>query len=243
MEKLWFIQIHRKILDWEWYDDINTKVLFLHILLKTNYKSKNWRWIEILEWEFITWREQLSKETWLSEQQIRTSLNKLKSTNEITIKTTNKYSIIKLINYNKYQNITNNITNNQPTDNQQVTTTNKDNNINKDNNTLDIYNCYRSKFSKKMNNKKLAIDRISKLLKIYTKDEIIKAIENYYKDKRQSISKWEWNFIKSADTFFWYEKWTKVEFINKYITEINKSSKLQDNWEISAWDYDYDFNI
>jgi len=40
-----------------------------------------------------------------------------------------------------------------------------------------------------MNNKKLAIDRISKLLKIYTKDEIIKAIENYYKDKRQSISK------------------------------------------------------
>ena len=29
-----YVKISRKILDWEWYTDINTKVLFLHILLK-----------------------------------------------------------------------------------------------------------------------------------------------------------------------------------------------------------------
>ncbi len=27
-----FIKLHRKIIDWEWYDDINTKTLFIHIL-------------------------------------------------------------------------------------------------------------------------------------------------------------------------------------------------------------------
>ena len=127
----WFIQLHRKLLEWEWYDDINTKVLFIHLLLKANYKEKNWRWIDIWPGEVLTWRITLSDETWLTQQQIRTSLNKLKSTSEITIKPTNKFSIIKLNNYNEYQQVnqqtTKQVTNKQPTNNQQVTTTNKDN--------------------------------------------------------------------------------------------------------------------
>lgn len=132
----WFIQLHRKLLQWEWYDDINTKVLFIHLLLKANYKPKNWRGIDIWTGEVLTWRITLSDETGLTQQQIRTCLNKLKSTNEITIKTTNKYSLIKLTNYNEYQQInqqtTQQVTNNQPTSNQQVTTTNKDNKDNKE---------------------------------------------------------------------------------------------------------------
>lgn len=132
----WFIQLHRKLLQWEWYDDINTKVLFIHLLLKANYKPKNWRGIDIWTGEVLTWRITLSDETGLTQQQIRTCLNKLKSTNEITIKTTNKYSLIKLTNYNEYQQInqqtTQQVTNKQPTSNQQVTTTNKDNKDNKE---------------------------------------------------------------------------------------------------------------
>ena len=120
----WYIKIHRKILEWEWYDDINTKILFLHILLKANWEDKKWHWIEIKRWELLTWRKILALETQLTEQQVRTSLNKLKSTNEITIKTTKQYSIIKAINYDNYQQqITNNSTNEQPTSNQRVTTT------------------------------------------------------------------------------------------------------------------------
>jgi len=115
----WFIQLHRKMIEWEWYDDINTKVLFIHLLIKANWSNKSWRWIEIKRWEVLTGRIILSKETWLTQQQIRTSLNKLKSTNEITSKTTNKYSIIKLINYNNYQQVTNKPLNEQPTSNQQ----------------------------------------------------------------------------------------------------------------------------
>jgi len=38
-----FIKIHRKLLEWEWYDDNNVKVLFLHLLLKANYKDKKYR--------------------------------------------------------------------------------------------------------------------------------------------------------------------------------------------------------
>lgn len=117
----WYIKLHRQLLWWEWYDDINTKVLFIHLLLKANHKKWKWRGIDIYPWEHITWRISLSDETWLTQQQIRTSLNKLKSTNEITIKTTNKYSIIKLNKWNDYQqsNQQDNqqITNNQPASN------------------------------------------------------------------------------------------------------------------------------
>lgn len=41
-----FIKISRKILDWEWYTDINTKTLFLHCLLKANFRTKNIRAIQ-----------------------------------------------------------------------------------------------------------------------------------------------------------------------------------------------------
>ena len=128
-----FIVLNRKILRWGWYDDINTTRLFLHLLLIANWENKEWHGEVIKRGQVVTGREKLSKETKLTEQQVRTSLNKLISTNEITIKKTNKYSVITINNYGKYQdyNQQNNqqITNKQPTNNQQITTTKQYNNI------------------------------------------------------------------------------------------------------------------
>lgn len=136
----WFIQIHRKMLEWERYDDINTKVLFIHLLIKANWKDKKWRWIEIERWTFITSFETLKKETWLSLQNIRTSLNKLILTKELTKESHSSYTLIKLLNYNEYQETntqTNKrLTNEQQTTNKRLTTTNKVNKENKDNNIL-----------------------------------------------------------------------------------------------------------
>lgn len=128
-----FIQLHRSLLEWEWYDDKNTKILFLHCLLKANYKDKNYRGKTIKRGSFLTGRDVLANELGLSIQQIRTSLTKLKSTNEITIESSSQGTIIEVVKYNDYQEITNKATDEQPTNNQQVTTTNKSNNINKRN--------------------------------------------------------------------------------------------------------------
>lgn len=98
-----WIKIHRKFLDWEWYDDINTKVVFLHLLLLANHEDKNWRGQIILRGQLVTSINNLSKSIGLSAQQTRTSLNKLKSTNEITIKSTNKYTTVTIVKYNDYQ--------------------------------------------------------------------------------------------------------------------------------------------
>ena len=135
-----YIKLHRQILEWEWYKNIPVRIIFEHCLLKANHTDKNWQGILIKKGSFITSYENLSIETGLSFQQTRTAINKLKLTNELTIKSTTKYTIISIKNWEEYQldNKQNNkqITNKQQTNNKQITTTNNDNN---DNNEKNIF--------------------------------------------------------------------------------------------------------
>ena len=117
-----WIKIHRKILHWEWYNDSNTFRLFMHLLLKANHKDKNYRGIVVTTGSVLTGRDLLSIETGLSVQQVRTCLERLKSTNEITINSSRQGTIIQIVKYKDYQVLTNDLTENQPQDNQQVTT-------------------------------------------------------------------------------------------------------------------------
>ncbi|MEG1074910.1 MAG: hypothetical protein RSF84_07205 [Ruthenibacterium sp.] len=123
--------VHRSLLDWEWYSDINTKVLFLHLLLTVNYEPQKWRGKIIERGQRVVGRKNLSVETSLSEQNIRTSLKRLISTNEITIQSTKEYSVITINNYDKYQALEQQLTNSQPTANQQLTTMEESNKANK----------------------------------------------------------------------------------------------------------------
>lgn len=118
-----WIKIHRKILDWEWYGDDNVFRVFFHLLLTVNHEPKRWRGIDIKVGQIITGRQSLAQQLGLSEQQIRTALNKLKSTNEITIVSTKQYSIITIQKWKNYQEVTSKSTNEQPTSNQRATTT------------------------------------------------------------------------------------------------------------------------
>jgi hypothetical protein len=117
-----WIKLHRQILEWEWYSDNNCFRLFLHLLLKANHKEKRFKGIELKVGSIVTSRDLLARETGLSSQQIRTALNKLISTNEITSKTSSQGTILQIVSYEKYQVATNEITNEQPTSNQRVTT-------------------------------------------------------------------------------------------------------------------------
>lgn len=98
-----FIKIHKQILSWEWYNDPNTFRLFIHLLLNANFKSNRWHGVEILPGQLVTGRKVLAEDLKLSEQEIRTSLSKLKSTSEITIQSTNKFSIITICKWEEYQ--------------------------------------------------------------------------------------------------------------------------------------------
>lgn len=100
-----FIKMHRKMVDWEWYKDPNTFRVFIHLLLSASYKDTEFRGYQIKPGQVVCGRKQLAEELGLSESAIRTSLNHLKSTNEIAIKSTNKFSIITIKKWRKYQSV------------------------------------------------------------------------------------------------------------------------------------------
>lgn len=125
-----WVKIHRSMLKWEWWDDHNTARLWLYLLLTAAHEDVRFRGKVIKRGQLATTRVKLAEATGMSEQSVRTSLQRLKSTNEITTKVTNKYTIITICKFDNYQiieddaNQQNNqqtnqpITNNQPTTNQ-----------------------------------------------------------------------------------------------------------------------------
>ena len=102
MQSGW-IKLHRGLLDWEWYDDMNTRCLFIHCLLRANHADKTWRGITIKRGSFFTSLESLGKETGLSASQLRTALKKLNSTSEVTSKGQATGRMITISNYDAYQ--------------------------------------------------------------------------------------------------------------------------------------------
>ena len=134
-----WIKIHRRITKWGWYHKSEMVHLFIHLLLLANHEEKVWQGNIVKRGQCITGRKQLSKDTGISQQTIRTCLTKLKLTNEIATKSTNKFSLITILNYNDYQikgdklttKSTKCLTNNQPTTNQQLTTNKNYKNVKK----------------------------------------------------------------------------------------------------------------
>lgn len=98
-----YVKIHRKILEWGWYKDINTFRLFIHMLLKANWKDGQFKGTTVPRGSFVSSIDKLSEETVLTKREIRTAISHLKSTGEVTVKTTNKYSVFTVQNYNLYQ--------------------------------------------------------------------------------------------------------------------------------------------
>lgn len=95
-------------------------------------------------------------------------------------------------------------------------------------------------FPKKTKHKRAtSIDRILDTLKRYSKKQIIDSILRYKDTKKETIQKQEWIFIKTCDNFFWFEKWSKIKFIENFISnEEHKQQILETNKEIKLEDQD-----
>lgn len=117
-----YIKLHRKLLQWGWYQDNVVKGVFIHLLMTANYEDMSWMGRTIKRGQVIVGTQKLSEELGFTRQQIRTALKKLASTNEITTETTNKFTIVTIVNWEEYQGeskkstnkITKTLTNKQP---------------------------------------------------------------------------------------------------------------------------------
>ena len=100
----WF-KIYRQIEDWEWYKSPNTRHLFEHLIGRANVEPKRFKGTLLHRGELITSVGHLSYQTGLSMNQVRLALRNLESTGEIICQRTNRWTKVKVTNFNKYQNV------------------------------------------------------------------------------------------------------------------------------------------
>jgi hypothetical protein len=99
-----FIILHRKILNWEWYQDPDVFRVFMHLLIRANHKDNRWQGILIKRGQLVTSYDSLFNELnrdsrtgkivpktkRVTIRNIRTAISRLKSTRGMTSVLPNK---------------------------------------------------------------------------------------------------------------------------------------------------------
>lgn len=210
-----WIKLHRKFLDWEWFNKSEAVHLFLYMLLKANHKDGKWQGIDVKRGQFISSLGNISSATGLSIQVIRTNLKRLEKTSEIEVKSTSQFTIVTICKYECYQE-ENDHTNKPLTNEQQTTnkrlTTNKNEKNNKNENNIDylaLLGFVNKTFGRNFQviNQKTKRQFEARLKEGYTKEQINDAITNaavskYHKDN---------NYQYCTPEFF-----SRAETIDKY---------------------------
>jgi hypothetical protein len=184
MANIGWIKLHRKILDWEWSTKPLTFRLFIHILLNANINDSTFRGQFVPAGSFITGRIKLSQECGMTEREVRTALSHLKSTNEVTIQSTNEYSIISVVCWKDYQAIDQPNANERPTKDQRKTTDKETKNI-RTKEEENIYGDFESfwsgwiPFEMNKGNKSKAEESYHKALHLTTEEDLIIKRDKY----------------------------------------------------------------
>ena len=98
-----WVKVYREFTEWEWYSNVNVSRVFFHLLLTANHKETRWQGQVILPGQKITSYENLAAETNLSVKQVRVALDKLKASGTVATKRTNRFTLISVVNWRKYQ--------------------------------------------------------------------------------------------------------------------------------------------
>ena len=121
MKDYGFIMLDRSIMNFRWFKDMKTGWLFIHLLLMANFTQAQFKSIDVKRGQLVTSLHNLMQQSGLSYQEVRTALSHLKSTKDITVESTPKYTIITVENYENFACATNTLTINQQSSNKQLT--------------------------------------------------------------------------------------------------------------------------
>jgi hypothetical protein len=102
-----WIKLYRQILTNGWFKNPNVLVFWIYCLLKAAHKPtkviRGYNEIRLESGQFVFGRRKASEEIALSERKIRTCLAFLVKAGNLTIKSTNRFSIISVTNWKIYQ--------------------------------------------------------------------------------------------------------------------------------------------
>ena len=124
-----YVRLWRKSIESGWLKNKNAWIFWTWCLMKANHQKDfkqvvGFQEVTLQPGDFIFGLNKAAEETFLSVQNIRTCLTFLKKSQNLTIKTTNKFSIISITNWDSYQyseDAINTQSNKRLTNNQQTT--------------------------------------------------------------------------------------------------------------------------
>ncbi len=129
-----YVLLDRNILHWHYWQNHNTLIVFLWLLMKAQFHESYFSGVKIERGQVATTLSNIEQPNKLTRQQVRTAISNLKSTNAITITRYSKFLVITINNYEEYQNPTIKSTRKQQSSNNHLTFnqphTNKDNTYN-----------------------------------------------------------------------------------------------------------------
>jgi len=102
-----YVRLWRKSLDAGWIKNHKLWAFWSYCLMKATYREFDaiigLQVVHLLPGQFVFGRKKAAKETGLTEQEIRTIIDFLRKCENLTIKTTNKFSVITITNWSTYQ--------------------------------------------------------------------------------------------------------------------------------------------
>ena len=236
-----YIKLYRSLIDWEWYKNINTKVLFIHMLLKANWKDGRFEGKIIPRGSFVSSLSKLSDETDLTIREVRTSISHLENSGELTSKRPSKYSVFTIKNYDLYQGSDNQTTINRHSDDIQTTTIEEYKEIkNKRNNNImckkeatELFEKLWDMYPNKKGKSSVSDKDKQKIFQIGL-EEMTRAIERY---KKYLEANSDWLKPKNGSTFF-HSGYVDYLDANYEETKIPKKKTTFNTFQHNDYDFD-----
>ncbi len=100
-----FIKIYRTITEWEWADDPNVMVLWVHLLTRANYKPNKYRGHTIPAGGLVYGHGAFAKHTGLTIKQIRTAMKKLENSKNVAVNRAGFFSVVTISDWCLYQSV------------------------------------------------------------------------------------------------------------------------------------------
>jgi hypothetical protein len=104
-EKSTYIKMDRNLRFWRWFKNPKTVLVWIWLIMSANIEDHDFEHETIHRGEVATSRKSISAATGLTEREVRTALDHLKSTGEVSVRIRSKYQVITILRYCDYQDV------------------------------------------------------------------------------------------------------------------------------------------
>lgn len=100
-----YVKVSRKMLESDLIHEPVTFTVFMYLLLSANYREGEYNGQQIHRGEAVVSYPRIASATGVTERQARTALSKLVKSGRVSVRRYPKFSVVTLLNYDKYQSV------------------------------------------------------------------------------------------------------------------------------------------